>query len=78
MVSLTRRLAAAVFAGLALATVFFLAASATLAAVPSLPAEMPTACAALGFTCAVGATLSDDLKEEEAQEAKDVAVPKSG
>ncbi len=75
MVSLTRRLAAAVFAGLALATVFYLAASATVAAVPSLPAVTAPACAAVGFTCAVGATLSDDLKEEEAKEA---AESKSG
>ncbi len=71
MVSLTRRLAAAaVFAGLALATVFYLAASATVAAVPSLPAVTAPACAAVGFTCAVGATLSDDLKEEQAKEVE--------
>jgi hypothetical protein len=70
MVSLTRRLASAVFAGLALATVLFLAASATVAAVPSLPAVTAPACAAVGFTCAVGATLSDDLKEEQTKEAE--------
>lgn len=70
MVSLTRRLAAAVFAGLALAAVLYLAASATIAAVPSLPALTPPACAAIGFTCAVGATLADDLKKEEEAETK--------
>lgn len=73
MVSLTRRLASAVFAGLALATILFLAASATVAAVPSLPAVTPAACAAVGFTCAVGATLADDLKEEEKAESKPAA-----
>jgi hypothetical protein len=70
MTSLTRKLAGAVFAGLALATVLYLAASATAAAVPSLPAITPAACAAIGFTCAVGATLADDLKETVASEAK--------
>lgn len=69
MVSLTRKLIGAVFAGLALATVLFLAASATVAAVPSLPAITPSACAAIGFTCAVGATLADDLKEAQTQES---------
>jgi hypothetical protein len=64
------KLASAVFAGLALATVLFLAASATVAAVPSLPAVTAPACAAVGFTCAVGATLSDDLKEEQTKEAE--------
>lgn len=70
MVSLTRRLAAAVFAGLALAAVLYLAASATVAAVPSLPAVTPPACAAIGFTCAVGSTLAADLKEEQEAETK--------
>jgi hypothetical protein len=69
MVSLNRKLVGAVFAGLALATVLYLAASATLAAVPSLPSVTPTACAAVGFTCAVGAVLSEDLKETAGYEA---------
>jgi hypothetical protein len=51
-----------------LATILFLAASATVAAVPALPAITPAACAAIGFTCAVGATLADDLKEEVEKE----------
>lgn len=70
MVSLIRKLATAVFAGLALATIMYLAGSATLAAVPSLPGELPAAVAAIGFTCAVGATLSDDLKESASKEAE--------
>jgi hypothetical protein len=73
MVSLTRKLIGAVFAGLALAAVLFLAASATVAAVPTLPAVTPAACAAVGFTCAVGATLADDLKEAQAQETAPAA-----
>jgi hypothetical protein len=68
MVSLNRKLAVGVFAGLALATVLFLAASATLSAVPSLPPATPAAAAAIGFTCAIGATLAEDLKESAAQE----------
>lgn len=68
MVSLTRRLASAVFAGLALAAILYLAALATVAAVPSLPDVTAPACAAIGFSCAVGSTLAADLKEEiEAQ-----------
>jgi hypothetical protein len=70
LVSLTRRLASAVFAGLALATILFLAASATVAAVQSLPAVTAPACAAVGFSCAVGATLADDLKEEQVKEVE--------
>ena len=69
MVSLNRKLAGAVFAGLALATVLYLAASATIAAVPSLPQATPTACAAIGFTCAIGAVLSEDLKQTAETEA---------
>jgi hypothetical protein len=69
MVSLVRRLATATFAGLALATLFFLAGSAVVAAVGTMPAITPTACAAVGFTCAVGAALSDDLKAEEQKES---------
>ena len=68
MMSLNRKLAGAVFAGLALATVLHLAASTTIAAVPTLPATMPAASAAVGFTCAVGAVLSEDLKESAERE----------
>lgn len=70
MVSLTRRLATAVFAGLALGTVLFLAASATVAAAPFLPAVTPVACGAVGFTCAVGAAMSDDLSAEIQKETQ--------
>jgi hypothetical protein len=68
MVSLNRKLIGAVFAGLSLGVVLFLAGAMALAAVPTLPAILPTACAGIGFTCAVGAVLSEDLKETVASE----------
>jgi hypothetical protein len=75
MVSLLRRLALGVFAGLALGTVLFLAASATVAAVPSLPASTPVACAAVGLTCGIGAALADDIKAQSEAESPSAQQP---
>jgi hypothetical protein len=38
-----------------------------LSAVPSMPTATPAAAAAIGFTCAIGATLAEDLKESNSQ-----------
>jgi hypothetical protein len=70
MVSLNRKLIGAVFGGLALAVVLYLAGAMALAAVPTLPAVLPTAVAGIGFTCAVGAVLAEDLKETATETAK--------
>lgn len=70
MPSLLRRLALGTFAGIALAVVLFLAGSAVLAAVPTLPAALPAGCAAVGLVCGIGTSIADDLKAETDEEEK--------
>ena len=67
MTSITRRLALGTFAGLALALLLWLTGSMALAAIPAFPAEMPLACAGVGFACAIGSALAKDILEDETE-----------
>lgn len=75
MVSIFRRLTVGMLAGLALATVFFMAGTSTLAAVPSLGTIFPVAAASVGFICGIGSALSLDLKLEAQKEEKQASKP---
>jgi hypothetical protein len=70
MVSLTRKLTAAAFAGIAVGFLMYIAASIALSVIPTLPPAFGLAGFGIGFSCAVGATLSEDVKEAQVTTVK--------